>query len=272
MGYKPLVDSFAPLLENTPPIDTRFVYDNLLDFERKCIFHHSGCISYIKNINTFIKIESNGDKAIAAHRVGVMDLSVVFKMYVSKMGSDSARFDTAEVQTFVDRLISGNIDHIKIDDSTNNYVINTATCGRYDIVFDFANNIYCTKYIKNYTDPNDYTKKTGKFGVFFKFDLIDQHRSVYLLDKNIKYIYGKLNALSTSFNSAIDGANSLEDLKNVLKNNVFSTLNNLDQLSSISTNAKMFGYEEEVNENSGKDSEYSSSNYPHVDLNALEHL
>lgn len=241
MDEKPFSVSFTPLLENTPPIDTRFVYDNFKEFKKYSILHHEGCISYIKDSDTFIQVMKDGYCKVLTYRVGIMDTSDFIKSIGNdvphSLGDDDTKYF---INYFLqeqnkNRLPSIAFEKTEFDrwDSSkekSDFVNYNKYMHDYDILLDFTNNIFLYKVAKNTLIKN------GKKDNYIIKDIIIK---IGILDNSVENMADKIYTVSNNAISNINGCNDINDLKQSLVT-TFANLRNSIKQQPASTNKKKY--------------------------------
>ena len=275
MDEKPFSVSFTPLLENTPPIDTRFVYDNFKEFKKYSILHHEGCISYIKDSDTFIQVMKDGYCKVLTYRVGIMDTSDFIKSIGNdvphSLGDDDTKYF---INYFLqeqnkNRLPSIAFEKTEFDrwDSSkekSDFVNYNKYMHDYDILLDFTNNIFLYKVAKNTVIKN---------GDNDKYNISDIIIKIGMLDRSVENISDKIYSVSNEAISNINNCDNVSDLKNSLTTIFANLRNSIKQLPS-SNNKKYQQFKDEtiINTTSSESSSNSSSSTEIPSFSHEDHL
>jgi hypothetical protein len=275
MDEKPFSVSFTPLLENTPPIDTRFVYDNFKEFKKYSILHHEGCISYIKDSDTFIQVMKDGYCKVLTYRVGIMDTSDFIKSIGNdvphSLGDDDTKYF---INYFLqeqnkNRLPSIAFEKTEFDrwDSSkekSDFVNYNKYMHDYDILLDFTNNIFLYKVAKNTVIKN---------GDNDKYNISDIIIKIGMLDRSVENISDKIYSVSNEAISNINNCDNISDLKNSLTTIFANLRNGIKQLPS-SNNKKYQQFKDEtiINTTSSESSSNSSSSTEIPSFSHEDHL
>lgn len=225
--------SFAPMVVNTPPIDSRFIYRTVKDFKDATPFHYEGCISYIKDSDTYIQIGENGYCQVLTCRVGVMDILEFANFTVQEYIASNLSSGVS----VIDEVLKGNL---KISISSGNYedgytsyadsqelknlVFFKKYMRDYDIILDPTNNIFVYKYVKNIHSNDKYTLDD----LFIKFAVLDQNDSD---------IYSKIRSTFEKAYNNLQSVNDFGELKSNLST-VFSELKELRRDTSVTNSQK----------------------------------
>jgi hypothetical protein len=275
MDEKPFSVSFTPLLENTPPIDTRFVYNNFKEFKKYSILHHDGCISYIKDSDTFIQVMKDGYCKVLTYRVGIMNTSDFIKSIGNdvphSLGDDDTKYF---INYFLqeqneNRLPSIAFEKTEFDrwDSSkekSDFVNYNKYMHDYDILLDFTNNIFLYKVAKNTVIKN---------GDNDKYNISDIIIKIGMLDRSVENISDKIYSVSNEAISNINNCNSIDDLKSSLVTIFGNLRNSIKQLTS-SNNKKYQQFKDEtiINTTSSESSSNSSSSTEIPSFSHEDHL
>ena len=275
MDEKPFSVSFTPLLENTPPIDTGFVYDNFKEFKKYSILHHEGCISYIKDSDTFIQVMKDGYCKVLTYRVGIMDTSDFIKSIGNdvphSLGDDDTKYF---INYFLqeqnkNRLPSIAFEKTEFDrwDSSkekSDFVNYNKYMHDYDILLDFTNNIFLYKVAKNTVIKN---------GDNDKYNISDIIIKIGMLDRSVENISDKIYSVSNEAISNINNCDNVSDLKNSLTTIFANLRNSIKQLPS-SNNKKYQQFKDEtiINTTSSESSSNSSSSTEIPSFSHEDHL
>nr|DAN52128.1 MAG TPA: hypothetical protein [Caudoviricetes sp.] len=275
MDEKPFSVSFTPLLENTPPIDTRFVYDNFKEFKKYSILHHDGCISYIKDSDTFIQVMKDGYCKVLTYRVGIMDTSDFIKSIGNdvphSLGDDDTKYF---INYFLqeqnkNRLPSIAFEKTEFDrwDSSkekSDFVNYNKYMHDYDILLDFTNNIFLYKVAKNTVIKN---------GDNDKYNISDIIIKIGMLDRSVENISDKIYSVSNEAISNINNCDNVSDLKNSLTT-IFANLRNGIKQPQSSNNKKYQQFKDEtiINTTSSESSSNSSSSTEIPSFSHEDHL
>lgn len=264
--------SFAPMVVNTPPIDSRFIYRTVKDFKDATPFHYEGCISYIKDSDTYIQIGENGYCQVLTCRVGVMDILefanfTVQEYIASNLSSGVSVIDEVLKGNLKISISSGNYegDYTSYADSQEhkNLVFFKEYMRDYDIILDPTNNIFVYKYVKNIHSNYKYTLDD----LFIKFAVLDQ---------NNNDIYSKIRS---TFEKAYNNLQSVSDFTELKSNlsTVFSELKELRPDTSDTNSQKYKKYQQFKDEKIvvvGDDNATSSGSYSdeRIVVNHEDHL
>lgn len=240
--------SFAPMVVNTPPIDSRFIYRTVKDFKDAAPFHYEGCISYIKDSDTYIQIGENGYCQVLTCRVGVMDILEFANFTVQEYIASNLSSGVS----VIDEVLKGNL-KISYADSQElkNLVFFKEYMRDYDIILDPTNNIFVYKYVKNIHSNYKYTLDD----LFIKFAVLDQNDSD---------IYSKIRSTFEKAYNNLQSVNDFGELKSNLST-VFSELKELRRDTSVTNSQKHkkyndFKYEKIEFVSNDNNSESSSNN------------
>lgn len=241
--------SFAPMVVNTPPIDSRFIYRTVKDFKDATPFHYEGCISYIKDSDTYIQIGENGYCQVLTCRVGVMDILEFANFTVQEYMASNLSSGVS----VIDEVLKGNL---KISISSGNQELKNLVFFKeymrdYDIILDPTNNIFVYKYVKNIHSNYKYTLDD----LFIKFAVLDQNDSD---------IYSKIRSTFEKAYNNLQSVNDFGELKSNLSK-VFSELKELRRDTSVTNSQKHkkyndFKYEKIEFVSNDNNSESSSNN------------
>ena len=275
MDEKPFSVSFTPLLENTPPIDTRFVYNNFKEFKKYSILHYDGCISYIKDSDTFIQVMKNWYCKVLTYRVGIMNTSDFIKSIGNdvphSLGDDDTKYF---INYFLqeqneNRLPSIAFEKTEFDrwDSSkekSDFVNYNKYMHDYDILLDFTNNIFLYKVAKNTVIKN---------GDNDKYNISDIIIKIGMLDRSVENISDKIYSVSNEAISNINNCDNVSDLKNSLTTIFVNLRNGIKQLPS-SNNKKYQQFKDEtiINTTSSESSSNSSSSTEIPSFSHEDHL
>lgn len=273
MDEKPFSASFVPLLENTPPIDTRFVYDNFRDFKKYSILHHEGCISYIKDSDTFIQVMKNGYCKVLTYRIGIMDTSDFIKS-ISYEVPQSLDADTKDfVNYFLNKQNENKLPSIAFEKTEfdrwdsgkekRDFTSYNENMHGYDILLDFTNNIFLYKVAKNNLIKN------GEKDNYIIENIIIK---IGILDNGVENIANKIYTISNNAVSSISDCSTILDLRNSLMQ-IFGGLRNTIKQQPASTDKKkykQFKDETIINKNNSESS--SSGSDDRIVVNHEDHL
>lgn len=275
MDEKPFSVSFTPLLENTPPIDTRFVYNNFKEFKKYSILHHDGCISYIKDSDTFIQVMKDGYCKVLTYRVGIMDTSDFIKSIGNdvphSLGDDDTKYF---INYFLQEQNKNRLPSIAFEktefgrwDSSkekSDFVNYNKYMHDYDILLDFTNNIFLYKVAQNTVIKN---------GDNDKYNISDIIIKIGMLDRSVENISDKIYSVSNEAISNINNCDNVSDLKNSLTTIFANLRNGIKQLPS-SNNKKYQQFKDEtiINTTSSESSSNSSSSTEIPSFSHEDHL
>lgn len=240
------------MVENTPPIDNRFVYKTLKEFKDATPFHYEGCISYIKDSDTYIQIGENGYCQVLTCRVGVMDIlefansaSTTYSSFFEGSILGYAQEGNCKISIF-----SGKDDgysSYETQEQKNLKFYNKYMLG-YDILLDFTNNIFAYKYVKNVNSKNNYTLDD----MYVKFAALNHNYD------NKFAIYDKLKSAFLDAYNSLSSVNDVDGLKSCLSS-VFDNLRQLEYPSKKSNAKLLKTYNDFRNETTGDASSSTSS-------------
>lgn len=262
---------FVPMIENTPPIDNRFVYKTLYKFYKSASLHYNGCISYIKESDTYIQTTKDGYCQALNYRIGIMDITD-FVNFTSQNYShffevsimEHVREGNCEISIYSGKyeggvIFSGEQERKNLE-FYNKYMLG------YDILLDFTNNIFAYKCVKNKNlkksdDTNDIYVLDD---LCIKFAALNQNDSNYDIYSKIRSVFGK------AYNN-IQSANNFDDLKSHL-GTAFQELKDLYPNNSSNVNSKLYKtYDNFRNETTGK-TNISISRGGNTYINHEDHL
>lgn len=266
--------SFVPMIENTPPIDNRFVYQTFLDFYNTVPLHYEGCISYIKDSDTFIQVMKNGYCKVLTYRIGIMDTSD----FITHISSDVPQHIDADVKYFINYFLHEQNDNkfpsiafkkTEFSEWENgkekrDFVGYNKYMHDYDILLDFTNNIFLYKVAKNDVIKN---------GDNDKYNISDIIIKVGVLDIRGDNIANKIYTVLGEAINNINDCNSIDDLKSSLVTIFGNLRNSIKQLTS-SNNKKYQQFKDEtiINTTSSGSSSNSGSGTEIPSFNHEDHL
>lgn len=248
--------SFVPMIENTPPIDNRFVYQTLKEFKDAAPLHYEGCISYIKDSDTYIQTGKDGYCQVMTYRVGAMNIFDLVNLAVSKYSSffEGSVIGEALKGNCKISIFSGKDDgysSYETQEQKNLKFYNENMRG-YDIILDFTNNILAYKYVKNINSKTGDKDNYSIDDLFIKFAALNQ-------SVNNSSIYDKIRSIFGNAYNDLQSASNFDSLKSQL-NTVFYELKNIEPDYTSSVRSETYKtYNDFRNETTGDTSSNTSS-------------
>lgn len=247
---------FVPMVENTPPIDNRFVYQTLKEFKDAAPLHYEGCISYIKDSDTYIQTGKDGYCQVMTYRVGIMDI----EEFVNFTAQNYSSFFEGSILGYVQEgnckisIFSGKDDgysSYETQEQKNLKFYNKYMLG-YDILLDFTNNIFAYKYVKNANSKNGEKNNYTLDDLYIKFAALNHNYD------NKFAIYDKLKSAFLDAYNSLSSVNDVDGLKSCLSS-VFDNLRQLEYPSKTSNTKLIKTYNDFRNETTGDASSSTSS-------------
>lgn len=259
---------FVPIIENTPPIDNRFVYKSLYEFYKSAPLHYDGCISYIRESDTYIQTTKDGYCQALTYRIGIMDIEEFVNFASNSYSSffevsimEHVREGNCEISIYSGKYEGGAV--FSGEQEKKNLEFYNKYMRGYDILLDFANNIFAYKYIKNKN-----LKNGGENDIYeledlrIKFAALNQQ-------PNTLDIYDKIKSIFKNAYNSLSSANDVDSLKTCLTS-VFDDLKNLQYPPNNNSSSKIYKtYNDFVSEATGKT---SISSHPSHSLDYGDHL
>lgn len=275
MDEKPFSVSFTPLLENTPPIDTRFVYDNFKEFKKYSILHHEGCISYIKDSDTFIQVMKDGYCKALTYRVGIMNTSDFIKSISYEVPQSFDEDIKYFVNYFLQEQNENKLPSIAFEktefgrwDSSKekrDFVSYNENMHGYDILLDFANNIFLYKVVKN---------KLIKNGEKDNYIIEDIIIKIGILDIGVENIVNKIYTVSNNAINSINDSSGIDGLKSSIVTTFINLRNSIKQQPDSTDKKKYQQFKNEtiINTTSSGSSSNSGSSTEIPSFSHEDHL